>query len=139
MTDLSVIENKLSSITKYLSILDSFKKYSRDTLENDLVVRGAAERYLYLVTQSAIDLAEAVISYKKLRKPTTMGESFYILGEAKLIDSKLVQQMAKLVGFRNIMAHDYERVDYDIVYDILQSKLKDIEAFSHAVERIIKK
>ena len=110
MTDLLVIENKLSSIKKYLSILDTFKKYSRDTLENDLVVRGAVERYLYLVTQSAIDLAEAVISYKKFRKPTTMSESFYILGEEKLIDSKLVQQMAKLVGFRNIMAHDYERV-----------------------------
>ena len=138
MTDLSVIENKLSSITKYLSILDNFKKYSRDTLENDLVVRGAAERYLYLVTQSAIDLAEAVISYKKLRKPTTMSEGFHILGEEKFIDSKLVQQMAKLVGFRNIMAHDYQRVDYDIVYDILQFKLEDIEAFLDSVREIIK-
>lgn len=138
MTYLSVIENKLSSIKKYLSILDNFKKYSRETLENDLVIRGAVERYLYLVSQSAIDLAEAVISYKKLRKPTTMSESFYILGEERLISGELVQKMANLVGFRNIMAHDYERVDYDIVYDILQFKLKDIEAFLDSVEKIIK-
>jgi uncharacterized protein YutE (UPF0331/DUF86 family) len=138
MTDISVIENKLSSIKRYLSILDNFKKYSKDSLENDLIIRGAVERYLYLVSQSAIDLAEAVISYKKLRKPATMSESFYILGEEKFINQKLVQKMAKLVGFRNIMAHDYERVNYDIVYDILQFKLKDIEEFLDSVEKIIK-
>jgi uncharacterized protein YutE (UPF0331/DUF86 family) len=139
MTDLSVIENKLSSIKRYLSILDNFKNYSRDTLENDLVIRGAVERYLYLVSQSAIDLAEAVISYKKLRKPTTMSESFYILGEGKFIDNTLVQKMAKLVGFRNIMAHDYEKVDYNIVYDILQFRLNNIEEFLDSVEKILKK
>lgn len=137
MTDLSVLENKLSLTGKYLSILDNFKEYSRDTVETDLVIRGAVERYLYLVAQSAIDLAEAVISYKKLRKPTTMSESFYILGEEKFIDSELVQEMAKLVGFRNIMAHDYDRVNYDIVYDILQFRLKDIEAFLESVRKII--
>jgi uncharacterized protein YutE (UPF0331/DUF86 family) len=139
MTDLSVIENKLSSIKRYLLILDNFKNYSRDTLENDLVIRGAVERYLYLVSQSAIDLAEAVISYKKLRKPTTMSESFYILGEGKFIDNTLVQKMAKLVGFRNIMAHDYEKVDYNIVYDILQFRLNNIEEFLDSVEKILKK
>lgn len=138
MTDLSVIENKLSSIKKYLLILDNFKAYSKDTLENDLIIRGAVERYLYLVSQSAIDLAEAVISYKKLRKPTTMSESFCILGEERLIDEKLVEKMAKLVGFRNIMAHDYEEVDYDIVYDILQFRLKDIEEFLDSVEKLFK-
>jgi uncharacterized protein YutE (UPF0331/DUF86 family) len=138
MTDLSVVENKLSSIKKYLSILDNFKRYSRDSLENDLIIRGAVERYLYLVSQSAIDLAEAVISYKKLRKPTTMSESFYILSEGKFIHNTLVHKMAKLVGFRNIMAHDYERVNYDIVYDILQFGLNDIQEFLVSVEKIVK-
>jgi len=137
MTDLSVLENKLSSIKKYLSILDNFKGYSKDNLENDLILRGAVERYLYLVSQSAIDLAEAVISYKKLRKPTTMSESFHILGEEKLITGKLVRKMARLVGFRYIMAHDYEKVNYDIVYDILHLGLKDIEEFLDSVERLL--
>ncbi len=137
MTNISVIENKLSSAKKYLSILDIYKKYSKDEIENDLTIRGAVERYLYLVSQSAIDLAEAIISYKKLRKPTTMSESFYILGEEKLINEKLIKKMAKLVGFRNIMAHDYEKVDYNIVHDILNSRLKDIEDFLDSVEKII--
>lgn len=136
MTNLSVIENKISSVRKYLKILDRYKKHSRKKLEGDLDIRGAVERYLYLVVQSAIDLAEALISYKNFRKPTTSGEAFSILEEEDIIDSKLSNNLVKMVGFRNIIAHDYEKVDYDIVYDILKNKLKDIEKFIKKIEKL---
>jgi uncharacterized protein YutE (UPF0331/DUF86 family) len=35
------------------------------------------------------------------------------------------------------MAHDYEKVDYNIVYDILRARLKDVEDFLDSVERIL--
>ena len=78
------MKNKISSIQKYLKILERYKNYSREELENNIDIRGAAERYLYLVAQAAIDLAEAVIAYKKFRKPGTLAESFDILKEEKL-------------------------------------------------------
>jgi len=34
-----------------------------------------------------------------------------------------------MVGFRNIVVYDYEKINYDIVYKILQERLKDIEDF----------
>ena len=129
MTNFSVIENKITSIQKYLKILDNYKKYSRKEIEEDLNIRGAVERYLYLVTQAAIDLAEAVISHKNFRKPATFSESFQILNEEGITSFELTEKMARLTGFRNIVAHDYEKIDYDIVYDILQERLKDIEGF----------
>ena len=64
MSNLTVIENKISSIQKYLKILERYKNYSREELENNIDIRGAVERYLYLVSQATIDLAEAVIAYK---------------------------------------------------------------------------
>ncbi len=72
MTNLAVIENKISAIRKYLKILERYKKYSRDEIEGNVDIRGAVERYLYLATQAVIDLADAVIAYKNFRKPTTM-------------------------------------------------------------------
>jgi len=129
MTNLTKIENKISAVKKYLKILAVYKKFSKKQLENDLTLRGAVERYLYLAAQATIDLAEAVIAYKKYRKPTTLSECFHILNEEKIIDSKLTKKMVGMVGLRNIMAHDYENINYDIVYNVLKNKLQDIEKF----------
>ncbi len=129
MSNLEVIENKISAIKKYLKILENYKKYSLESIKKDINIRGSLERYLYLVSQATIDLAEAVIAYKELRKPTTMAESFYILEENNIINQKMLDKLVKMTGFRNVMVHDYEDIDYDIVYDVLQNKLIDIEKF----------
>lgn len=138
MSNLKVIENKKSSVLKYLKILQRYRKYSRVDIEDNIDIRGAIERYLYLAIQSAIDLAEAIIAYKDFRKPTTMTEAFYILNEEGLISDDLTKKLTKIVGFRNIVAHDYEKIDYDIVFDILRNKLKDVEKFLTEISKKLK-
>jgi len=129
MTGLNVIENKISATKKYLGILEEYKKYSREEIEKDMNIKGALERYLYLAVQSAVDLAEAFVSYKKFRKPATLAEAFHILHENKIISGELTDKMVKMTGFRNVVAHDYEKIDYDIVYKILHEGPTDIEEF----------
>jgi len=138
MTNFSVIENKISYLKKYLDILEGYKQYTREQIEEDVNIKGMVERYLYLVSQSAIDLAEAVLSFKDLRKPTTLGETYTILEEAEIIDKDLADEMIKMVGFRNILAHDYAEINYDIVYDVLQNKLSDIEKFIQQIKEQLK-
>ncbi len=136
MTSIAVIENKISSTRKYLDILENYKQFSRDDITNDIDRKGAVERYLYLVMQASIDLSEAVISYKKFRKPSAMSESFYILEEADIIPSDLREQMVNMTGFRNIIAHDYENLNYDIVYDVLQNRMINIEKFLDFIKKV---
>jgi len=137
MININVIENKISATQKYLKILERYQKYSREEIEENIDIKGAIERYLYLAIQSTIDLAEAVISFKNFRKPTTMAESFIILSEEGIINKELAEQLIKMVGFRNIIAHDYEEIDYDIVYDVLRHRLKDIEKFIEIIKEKI--
>ena len=136
MTNLTVIENKISAIRKYLKILGRYKKYTQKEIENNLDLKGAVERYLYLAVQATIDLAEAVIAYKKLRKPSTLSESFYILKEENIISDKLSEKLVKMTGFRNVIAHDYDRLDYSIVFDVLKNKLKDVEDFAKKISKL---
>jgi len=137
MTNFSVVENKISSTKKYLSILQNFKKYSRKKIENDLNIKGAVERYLYLVSQATIDTAEAFISLKDFRKPTTLREGFEILEEEKVISVELREKMVKMAGFRNFIAHDYDKIDYDKVYDVLQNRLTDIKEFIEQIKKLL--
>lgn len=136
MTDRSIIENKISAVKKYLLILRRYKKYSQQEIEENIDLRGAVERYLYLAVQATIDLAEAAISLKHFRKPTTMSDDFYILEEQGIIDLELGEQLIKMTGFRNIIAHEYEKLNYEIVFDILNNRLKDIEKFIKIIAKI---
>ncbi|TSC93889.1 MAG: hypothetical protein CEN87_718 [Parcubacteria group bacterium Licking1014_1] len=135
MTNFSIIENKITSIGKYLNIVGKYRKYSKDEIEKNLDLSGAVERYLYLVSQACIDLAEAVVSFKDFRKPTTYRESFEILEEEKIISVELREKMVKMSGFRNVIAHDYAEINYDTVYDVLQNKLIDIEQFISEIKK----
>lgn len=137
MTSINVIENKVSTIRKYLSILDRYEGFTRDEIEANVDIRGAVERYLYLASQSTIDLAEIIIAYKKLRKPATMAESFHILREAGVISGELMKRLVQLTGFRNVIAHAYEDLDYDIVFNVLHGGKQDIIAFIEAVDSSI--
>lgn len=129
MTNVNVIETKISSIQKYLKILAEYKKYSQKEIETDLNLKGAVERYLYLLTQAAIDLAEAIIALKDFRRPTTYSEAFHILHEEDFLTADLTERLVRMAGFRNIIAHDYEDVDFVILYDVLQHRLGDVEQF----------
>ncbi len=137
MTNINIIENKISSIKKYLTILERYKNYSQKEIENSIDIKGAVERYLYLLLQSSIDLAEAFVSYKKFRKPSTLSDSFYILNENEILSDEMVKNLVKMTGFRNAIAHDYEDLNYEIVYDVLQNRLNEIIEFVDIIEKKI--
>ena len=133
MTNINVLENQISEVKKYLTIVGRYAKLSRRAIEDDINLRGAAERYLYLVCQALIDLAESYIAFRNFRKPGSMSEIFYILEEEKVIAAKMREKMVNMVGFRNYLAHDYGKIDYEIVEDVLTNGLKDIQQFCRTI------
>jgi len=135
MTSLHVIENKTSTILRLLTLLEDYQNRTRVEIESDITLRGAVERYLYLAAQAAIDLAEATIAYKGYRKPATNRECCEILAENGVIGNELTAELAKMAGFRNLLAHAYERLDYAHVMDALQRAPHDLRNFTDAVRR----
>lgn len=134
MSNPDVVKNKVSAVRKYRNILSRYELYSEKELQSDIDIRGAVERYLYLTVQSTIELAESFIALHKLRKPTTMRESFDILSEEGVVSAELTGRLVDMVGFRNIIAHDYGDIDYGIVYRVLHERVADIESFIEVIE-----
>jgi len=46
--------------------------------------------------------------------------------------------MVSAVGLRNILVHEYEKVNLDIVYDIFQNHLADLEDFILSIIKFFK-
>jgi uncharacterized protein YutE (UPF0331/DUF86 family) len=137
MTNINIIHSKISDIKKYLQILEQYKSHSLEAIEQDVTIKGAVERYIYLAAQATIDTAEAVVAYKKLRKPQTYGEAFEILKEAEILTPSQSESLIAMTGFRNVLAHDYAGIDMGIIYNALQKRLADIETFIDSIEKKI--
>jgi len=139
MTDIDVLKRKLSNVEKYFQRLKSLRKKPKREIQSDMIVYGAVERYLYLLCQATIDFAEAIISYTDLRKPGSYKEVFDILSEGEgLISTSLALKMKKMAGFRNILAHDYVKIDFDGLYEVLIEGVNDISKFLIEVRKKIK-
>jgi uncharacterized protein YutE (UPF0331/DUF86 family) len=134
MTRYQVIENKISFIKEQLGILESYKTHSREQIESDKYIKGSLERYLYLAIQGSIDLAEAFISYRNFRKPSTQGEAFEILRENNIIEEDLTKSLVLMVGMRNIISHAYQKINYDMIFKALHERLQDIEKYIERIE-----
>ncbi len=135
MTNIDVIKRKLSEIEKYFTIIKKYQSVSQQEIFADDTLKGAVERYLYLLCQTAIDLAEAAVVHFKLRTPATYGEIFEILAENGLIGKDLSLKMKKMTGFRNILVHAYGEINQGIFYQILTKDINDISLFLEEIKK----
>lgn len=99
-------------------------------MERDPTLRGAVERYLHLSAECVIDVAEIMISELGLRKPEEYKESIDILGEAGIIPDEFAFNFSPVARFRNILVHEYAKIDLAEVHRHLRRDLEDFERFS---------
>ncbi len=58
---------------------------------------------------------------------------FEILNENSVISEDLSVKLQKMVGFRNIAVHDYQRIDPAILQSIIENNLDDFRKLSKTI------
>lgn len=122
-----------------LILLDLRKKCSLKDFEKDPVLRGALERYLQLAAEAAIDIGEIIISEMDLKSPMYNRDVFEILGEEKIISKELARNFVEVARFRNVLVHDYVKLDLKKMYAYLTDDLDDFDKFIKSVAKFLKK
>jgi uncharacterized protein YutE (UPF0331/DUF86 family) len=112
-----------------ISFLKKIKNYSVEEYISNPMIYGSSERFLHLTIECVLDIGNHLISDFRLRRPESNKDIFIILCENKIINHELKNSLCNMAGFRNILVHDYMKLDRDIVYEIIVNNLKDIEAF----------
>jgi uncharacterized protein YutE (UPF0331/DUF86 family) len=81
------------------------------------------------MADTCITLAEQVIRFKKLRPAQSYHEAFDILGESGVLNREFAYSFAAIAGFRNFLAHDYEKIEAELICNEVLTKLKEVEEF----------
>jgi uncharacterized protein YutE (UPF0331/DUF86 family) len=128
-----VVRSKLLDIREAISRLRSWLPITVERLEQDGVLRWAVEHGLHIAAEAvfaagnhilAADFQEAADEYREV-PPRLVARG--------VLDSSTAKRLDSLAGFRNVLVHDYARVDVRRVHAGL-ARLDDFEAFVADVE-----
>ncbi len=138
--DCLVIEEKLDSLRRCLLRIE--KKCPQDVarLMDDIDLQDIITLNLTRAVQLSVDIAAHwIASLEEIPAPNTMGAMFGVLAEYGHLDKKLAENMRKAVGFRNIAVHQYESIDWQVIYAICQYHLGDFKQFAKLAYKALQK
>ena len=133
MVNKSVVLRKISHIRHALSRIKAKSKIGLDTFNNDIDSQDIVLYNLQIAIQACIDIGTHIISDEGWGIAGSFSEVFYILHDNGVINTNLTEKMISMTGLRNILIHEYEDINLVIIYNILQTNLKDIEKFIIAI------
>jgi uncharacterized protein YutE (UPF0331/DUF86 family) len=137
MVDRDLVLRRLAMLEAYLEQLGPYRGIDIEGYRQDWRTQRIVERTLHLAIETCMDVADHIVADRRLRVPETGAESFEILAEANLVPQELGTSLASMVGFRNILVHDYTRLDPTIVIRVLRTDVDDLSRFREAVRAIV--
>jgi uncharacterized protein YutE (UPF0331/DUF86 family) len=121
-----------------LKRLEKIKEVNKDEFLKNRDLQDIASYRLLVAIESALSLCYHV-SAKKLKKaPGDYVECFIILADEEIIPRDLSEKLKKMTRFRNMLVHMYWKIEYEVVFDILQESLDDLRQFSNAITALLK-
>jgi uncharacterized protein YutE (UPF0331/DUF86 family) len=90
---------------------------------------------LQMAVQNCIDIAAHVIGDDELGVAGSTNEMFYMLQENGYLTPELTEKMVAAVGLRNLVVHEYGKIDLSKVYQIAHKDINDLEEYLRAMLR----
>jgi uncharacterized protein YutE (UPF0331/DUF86 family) len=132
MDDITI--NKTSIIRRCLvRIAEEFQgnadRLTISTVQDSVVLN------LLRACEAAIDLAMHQVAVQHLGIPQNSRDAFDLLSANHIISEASAASMKRMVGFRNIAVHDYQRMQIEILEAILTQHLSDFDVYLRELER----
>jgi uncharacterized protein YutE (UPF0331/DUF86 family) len=128
---------KLDQLRAYLAELRAilpadFERYRRSE------TRRGCERLLQISVEAAIDACGLLVAGLRLGLPGEEDDLFGKLAAAGVVSEDMAARLRRMKGLRNILVHEYARVDDRIVYDTLRAGLPDLDELVNEVSRALR-
>lgn len=135
--DRHVIEDKLERLRRCVQRIEQKRPSTAEALVTDYDLQDILSVNLERAVQLCVDIAAHIIADREVSAPTTMAAAFEALHTLHILSSDLANSMKKAVGFRNIVVHNYQEIDWRIVFNICYHKLDDFRAFAQVIMSLL--
>jgi uncharacterized protein YutE (UPF0331/DUF86 family) len=128
--DQVILTQKLESLRRCTQRVEAKTPSNVDQLIQDPDVQDILVLNLTRAVQLCVDIGSHLISQTDEAAPATMGDVFSTLEKLGAISPRTCETMKKAVGFRNVAVHNYDDINWEIVFTISQRYLVDFRQFA---------
>ena len=124
-----VLLNKTATIEH--SIHRALEEYNKnpETFASDFTRQDAAILNIQRACEAALDMGQHLIRKHKLGIPQSSRDVFALLATADFLPAELAEKMKKMVGFRNIAVHEYQRLQLAVTEYVITQRLDDFNQY----------
>lgn len=126
MIDKDLIIAKAGSVNKYLSRIREKSNADLESFLGDIDRQEIILFNIQMAIQNCVDIAAHIISEEGLGVPGSTNEMFYLLEENGYLSNELTEKMVMAIGFRNLMVHEYGKIEIDRVYEIAKTDIQGL-------------
>jgi len=138
VVDKSLILRRLADLETYLGQIEEYRNVTVNDYSRDWRTQRIVERTIQIMIETCVDIAGHIISDKNYRVPDSYADTFRVLHEAGILAQDLQDALVKMVQFRNIVVHDYNKIDGEIVVGILKKNLGDFGRYKDSIVRFLR-
>lgn len=133
---MTAMEGKLNLLAAELDLLEANQPQSLSTLvEHPMLQRGLIKT-IENVIEYCLDLGRMLIRENAWETPERYRDIITTLTSHGILPAEKQEIYYRIVGFRNLVVHNYEKVDAVIVYGILTKHIEDLRLFGRAIARV---
>lgn len=128
-----MVQERLKRLEDHIRSLEAFRRrYPREAIHADEHLEWALRYGVLRAFQMIINIACHLASARDLGSPATYSECVDLLEKHGYLDADLAQRLRRMIGLRNILIHEYLRVDVHRLIDYLDH-LDDFRTFVREV------
>lgn len=136
MIDRLVLTRRVEEIERHLEKIEPYAKQSLEDFLEETTAQDVVEYNLFQIVNHLTDIVQHIAVDEDYGYPLTAYEAGQMLLEHGVFAEDDLEVFRKMVGFRNVIGHDYIHINKKIVHSILTEGQKDIKIL---VSKIVKR
>ena len=133
-----IICKKLGVLVRYFQEFRQLtENLDMNTYLNNIMLKRALEREMQLIVECATDVNNMILKKQGEAPAKDYYNSFIDLAEKNIIDMDFALQIAPSTGLRNILVHEYQKIDDAIVFHSINQVKKHYAKYIENISRYL--
>ncbi len=133
-----LIADKITDIEKSVSLLNTIAQVDPQEFYKDEILVSGAKYQLILGIEAAQNICNHMAARVAKEVPRSYADCFRILGDSGILSRELVQKLVSMAKFRNLLVHQYGKVDDSVVFNILKHNTVDLTRYAGEIKLFLK-